>query len=393
MTNKSIPRQGHDVPPAMIYHHPGEIFLTAKAGSQVRPAAMLKAFKRLGYDVIEVVGTSAQRKAAIRHIDAELRRGRVFDFVYSESRSIPTLLTDPDRIPRAPCLDFDFFARMRQAGIPVGLFYRDIYWRFAMYNTMLPWYGRLVTRPLYRYDWWQYTRNVDHLFLPSQPIERYLPSRHFAGHCSALPPGVSLPQEGGGAVAEMSRTTPIPPLRMLYVGGVTPPAYDLTPMLDAVQQVDQVELTLCCRSAEWERMHAFYAPLLTDRVHVVHQAGSEVNDLYGGAHVFGMIRKEEEYLQIATPVKLFETLGHAVPVIISGKTEAARLVAAESMGWVADDVPAAVVTLNRLIQSPQLIAECRAHMMELRHQHTWEKRAEEVVAVLGGYRERMVPQR
>lgn len=392
MTNKSIPRQGHDVPPAMIYHHPGEIFLTAKAGSQVRPAAMLKAFKRLGYDVIEVVGTSAQRKAAIRHIDAELRRGRVFDFVYSESRSIPTLLTDPDRIPRAPCLDFDFFARMRQAGIPVGLYYRDLNWRFPHYRTMLPWYGRLVTRPLYRYDWWQYTRNVDHLFLPSQPIETYLPSRHFAGHCSALPPGVSLP-ESDGVTTVASSATPIPPLRMLYVGGVTPPVYDLTPMFEAVRQTAQVELTLCCRPAEWERIRSFYAPFLTERVHVVHRAGDELNALYRNHHIVGILWNLAEYLEVGTPVKLFETLGQALPVITTGKTEAARIVAAESMGWVADDVPAAVATLQRLIQSPQLIAECRAHMMELRHQHTWEKRAEEVVAVLGAYRARSLPER
>ena len=56
------------------------------------------------------------------------------NFLYSESSTMPTSLTEPHHMPTHPFLDFSFFYFCKRNGIKIGLFYRDIYWKFEIYK-------------------------------------------------------------------------------------------------------------------------------------------------------------------------------------------------------------------------------------------------------------------
>jgi glycosyltransferase involved in cell wall biosynthesis len=363
----------------MIFHHPGPVSMDARSGSQVRPWRLLQAFKSLGHEVEPIIGYGAERQQAMRRVLEDQSRGRRYDFVYSEARSIPTLLTEPHRLPRFPLLDFRFLRTLRNAGVPVGLFYRDVFWRFDMYRTMLPWLGRVTTVPLYWYDWYWYRRVVDHLFLPSMGMAPHLPTDWFADRCSALPPGALLPT----TECDRNDVTADPsPLRLLYVGGVKPPSYDLRPLLAVLKQTPDIFLTLCCRLPEWGECQSLYAPLLTDRVEIVHLSGDALADQYARSDVFGLLWEPGEYLDFAVPVKLFESVGYGLPILTLKGTEAARIVETEGLGWVVDDVGQARDQLLALCQDRGQLAAVGQHVLAARARHTWEQRARRVAETL-----------
>ena len=91
-----------------IFHYPGKVDSNPKVGSAVRPKMMLEAFKQIGYEVDEVTGSGKERKEKIKKIKKNIKNGTRYDFVYSESRNIPTLLSDDSHIPTHPLQDFSF---------------------------------------------------------------------------------------------------------------------------------------------------------------------------------------------------------------------------------------------------------------------------------------------
>jgi len=375
-----------DERPLIVFHHPGPVAPDGRTGSQVRPWQLLRAFSEEGYDVVPVVGFGAARQDQVRGVYRALNSDRRVAFVYSESRSIPTLLTEPDRLPRFPTMDFRFLRVMRMAGVPVGLFYRDVFWRFAMYRSMLSWSGRALTIPLYRYDWWWYQRVVDHLFLPSQGMAPHLPTSWPLNRISALPPGIRSASSSGLIEGSLRGRS----LQFLYVGGVRPPSYDLEPLLTLMRGLPGVRLTLCCRSEEWESVRPLYAALINDQIDVVHRTGKALRELYTNADLFSLVRQPHEYLDFAVPVKLFESVGFGLPILTLAGTEAARMVEKYDLGWVVEDTACVRPLVERLQCNPSLLAEKRAAVSRAQAQHTWGERVREVVSKLGQYDRRVL---
>ena len=96
----------------------------------MHPYKMIKAFEAIDVDLI--VGYGAERRKAINRIKRNVKHGKHYDFIYSESSTMPTLLTEKHHFPTYPFLDFGFFRWAKGNSIPIGLFYRDIYWKFPM---------------------------------------------------------------------------------------------------------------------------------------------------------------------------------------------------------------------------------------------------------------------
>lgn len=115
----------------LIFHIPLKIDRNDPSASQIRPQKLMTAFAELGWEMDVVEGSARDRKQQITKIKRKIRQGVHYDFVYSESSTMPTLLTEPHHLPTHPCLDFGFMAYCKRHGIPVGLFYRDIHWQYA----------------------------------------------------------------------------------------------------------------------------------------------------------------------------------------------------------------------------------------------------------------------
>lgn len=357
----------------MIYHVPYPLQFENPIGGAVRPVKMLRAFEQ-DFEVLVVQGDAATRRRAMGEALAALRRGERFDFCYSESSTMPTALTESHHLPTHPLLDFDFFRQLRSHGVPVGLFYRDIHWRFPMYrqSTSLP--KRMVAKAFYRFDLMAYGRVLDHLFLPSVEMAAHVPLPRQVT-VSALPPG----HEG----QPLGQTPPSHPLRVFYVGG-TKSNYRMGEFLAAVKATTQVSFTLCTREAEWQQAAVDYAEHLGPNLHVVHANGPNTAPYLAEANLAAVPTEPQEYWTFAAPLKVYEYIGHGLPIIASDGSLAGRFVAENGLGWaVRYDRGAFAELLARLDAQPHLVEEARERVLAVRDEHSWVGRAHEVARVLG----------
>lgn len=336
----------------------------------MRPRRMLDAFRQLGYDVVEVTGYTPERVPVMRRLARDIAAGRRFEFCYSESVTSPTALSDPRHLPLHPFADPAFFRALRRAGIPSGLFYRDVYWRFDAYREDVPLHKRAVAVPFYRFDLGWYERCLGIVYLPSLGMADAIP-RCARLRVEELPPGTDL---HGGELRLRDETDE---LRLLYVGSVTPPIYDVSPLLRAVDASDRVKLTLCCPESEGGVL-ASYGPRLLQHVDVHHVSGDALGALYEDSDVACIVMGPHPYRDFAMPVKLFEAIGRLTPSIANADTAAGRFVARNEVGWIFDDESDLKHLLDRLADHPALLGTKHSTLREVAPCNTWEARAETV---------------
>lgn len=82
-----------------IFHIPDYLDPDRASASQIRPRKMIKAFEQIGYRVDIVQGYGKQRKIKIEEIRRNVKYGVKYDFLYSESSTTPTLLTERHHLP------------------------------------------------------------------------------------------------------------------------------------------------------------------------------------------------------------------------------------------------------------------------------------------------------
>jgi len=354
----------------IIFHHPLPLNHNATSASGIRPLRMLEAFESLGYKIDTVTGYSAERKKSIQIIRRNIESGVKYDFVYSESSTMPTILTDSHHLPLNPLLDFNFFRFCKSSNIPIGLFYRDIYWMFDGYGKGLNPSKVFMAKLSYKYDLYSYRRYLTKLYLPSIEMGQYIPlisDKVFA----ALPPGHDIDSQDEG------RNDPSHKLKVFYVGGMSD-HYQMHTLFTVINQRNDVKLTLCTRESEWDAVKSEY-PELSENIKVVHKSGQDMQALMADSDIVSLFVKPQEYRSFAAPVKLYEYLGNRKPIIASHATLAGSFVAENKIGW---SLPYGENALNslfdELICSPEIIVDIKKQMNVIAESHTWEARAKQV---------------
>ncbi|SHI28948.1 Glycosyltransferase involved in cell wall bisynthesis [Actinomyces denticolens] len=360
--------------PRMIFHAPYPMEPNPTAASRLRPLRMRQAFEEIGYEVIDVSGTVTQRRAALRSLRRSLAGGERPDFLYSENSTQPNLLATSIRTGAAPLLDYSIMRLARRHRIPVGVFYRDAYWRVPALRGRGAY--RRCSDALQRVDLVGYRRNGVHFFLPSEPMSA-LVGLGARDSFSALPPA-----------GEPGRLLPLPPadeeLRLIYVGGLGG-HYDLDSFLTALSATPSVRLDLVTRPQQWERALAGDERLRSPAITAHHLSAGELEPLYASAQAAVLLVTPTDYWDIAVPVKLFEYLSYGRPVMATRGTEAGRIIEANGAGWVVDDDPRAIGDLlARLRDHPEEIAERAEAARRAASRNTWADRARAVAGVLTG---------
>ena len=202
-----------------IFHIPNS--LEGNYGSHVRPPKMLQGFRDLGYEVDVVMGYGKERKEAIKKIRKNIQRGIKYDFVYSESSTMPTLLTERHHLPTYPFLDFGFLKFCKKNGIKTGLFYRDIYWKFPEYKENVRGLRYIFAIFMYRYDLWQYERILEKFYVPNKKVAKYVARPRLEDKMEELPPGAE-PEETfiQDKEAYYAAEDGHEKLKLFYVGGI-----------------------------------------------------------------------------------------------------------------------------------------------------------------------------
>ncbi|MDN6793456.1 MAG: glycosyltransferase [Propionibacterium sp.] len=375
MTGPGPGRRGGSTGPDVVYHVPYPLDPSATSASGIRPVRMRDAFIDIGCRVWEVSGDAADRRRSMRAVRDHLRRGGRIGLAYSESATLPTLLTGPRHLPTHPFLDLGFLHWLGSHGVPVGLFYRDVYWRFPEYRERV---GALVssgTVPLYRLDLWAYRHSLTRLYLPSCQMAAHVPGIP-TSLTQALPPGCDI-------VPREHRQDP-GALRLLYVGGLNE-HYRVHRCVEAVARSGATTMVLCTRQDGWEALRGEYQSKLGGHTRVVHLSGAGLEPLYSEADVAVLAVEPQPYREFAVPFKLFEYIGHGIPVIATRGTLAGDMVQEHGLGWsVPYEVDALAALMGHLRDHPEEVAAAAARVAAAAPQHTWEARARQVVHDLAG---------
>jgi hypothetical protein len=205
---------------------------------------MAQAFRDIGTEVTLIAGVSAERRKMIREVKSRIRRGEKFDFLYMESNTEPTLLTDPHHLPTHPFLDYGFLKFVRKHGIPVGMFYCDMFWKFPFYGTELPGWKKKSALACYRYDLREYEKWLNIFYCPNAEVfPKVLGSEKLGRMARTLLPGAEdLPVS-----CDEARDFAERPLTVIYVGGITG-HYRIGELLKAV---GMTPLFWCCMTVRW----------------------------------------------------------------------------------------------------------------------------------------------
>lgn len=360
-----------------IFHIPFFIDINWPSGTNIRPLKMIKAFQSIGYEVDIVSGYGKERKENIDEIKRKIISGRKYDFLYSESSTEPTLLTEKNHLPSYPFLDFGFLSFCRKNAIPVGLFYRDIYWRFDLYNSV-PLMKRSIAKLFYKYDLKKYKNLLDVLYLPSLKMYDYMPI-DFDGKVEELPPAVD---ESPSIVEEINENQKNfktdGSLNIFYVGGISK-LYNIEKLFQAVSEANFCTLTVCCRKGEWESNKSIYEKYLNDRVEIIHKSGKELEPYFNKASLFSLFFEKSEYRNFAIPIKLFEYIENKKPIISVEGTSAGDFVYKNQIGWTIDyNVDDLKELLKQIYDNEKEYYTKVRNIENILPEHTWKARAKKV---------------
>lgn len=354
---------------AMIFHVPYPLNPDATSASGIRPVRMRRAFEALGYEVLEVSGKHPQRRSRIRDLKRLIRDGKRIDFVYSEASTQPTGLGEKVTAATSVTRDIGFLRFCRRAGIGVGLYYRDVYWRFPEYGTRMPrWYRSfLLTR--YRADLRGYRSAVDVLYLQSLRMAEHLPVAN-RGQVRTLPPGAERVEVGSPVSG---------PVSLLYVGGIGDAYYRMHEAFRGVGLAADARLVVCTRESEWRDVEAGYASVRGPESQVVHRSGEQLDELYADAHLGVLFMEPVAYRDFVLPFKLFEYVGRGKPIVATEGTLVGDFVTEHGIGWaVPYRAESLAELLDRLDADPEELHAMQERVRVLRESHSWEARAQQV---------------
>lgn len=350
--------------PKMIFHVPYPLDPTATSASGIRPVQMRLAFESVGYEVAEVSGDASERRSRIRALKKRMVAGESFEFVYSEASTKPTAMTESHSLPLHPFMDIAFLRFCKKRGLPVGVFYRDIYWDSPKYLETVPLPIAAVTRALYRHDLRRYRTAVSKIFVPSMRMAEVMPYTRIE-QCVALPPGSPATDS----------TVPNDGMSLLYVGG-TGSYYRMDQSIAGVEAAAGARLTICTRANEWEVVRDSYSGVLGRSTTVVHLSGAELEPLYSDAHLGMLFMEPIGYREFAAPMKMYEYLGHGKPIVATEGSLAGDFVTEQGVGWALPYTAESLsLLLTRLQDVPEEYDVARDRVLRVRQENTWEARA------------------
>jgi glycosyltransferase involved in cell wall biosynthesis len=362
----------------IIVYYPRKVSMSKISGGTIRPFEMISAFEETGFTVHKVVGDVSERKILINNLKQGIQTGNIKPaFVYMESTNLPLpLSTSGQKIP-AFYLDIKFLRWLKYKGFKIGLFYRDLYWKFNHW-----WRKQGIIRgsliwPLYYYELYNYVRIADIIFCPSAEFGKIIQKHRPAAICIPLPPGCSV--HSNLNIPKINTF-----LDILYVGGCTPPIYDLSIIFAACNILNKnVHFTVCTRRDEWHNVNSYYEKFIGDNVSVIHEEGLALKKRYLSTHVAIMPIKNDVYRDLAMPLKLFEAIGYCRPIIVGANCAAGRFVQENEIGWAADEsIQGLVDTFLLILKNPTIFYKITLNVKRLQDRHTWQERAKSVAHIM-----------
>lgn len=360
---------------SVLLYYPFQMAKNANSGSKLRPIEMYNAFRQWGVknniEILLLSGNSIERESLFKNW---LKSGKLDNllFCYMENQTIPLWLTDQGHIPKRPLIDLQVMKYLKKLNIPVGVFYRDVYWKF---DDLYPLKGpkKLVMQSIYKMEEKFYEKYCQVIFLPSDAMGNYVDIK---SKKVALPPGG---KERGQLTEQLNNNNP---KKGLYVGGINNEDYGLFLLLDAIKKANSEEevckLTIVCREDEFQTLPEEKKGLLRDlNVDVKHLSGKDLDLVYTEMDFAFIPRYKSTYNDFSVPVKLVEYLSNGLPVVATNCDAQREIIESGEYGLICEDE---VDSMSEAIQSMSKKATCfRDNIARtFLDNHSWFARVEKI---------------
>jgi glycosyltransferase involved in cell wall biosynthesis len=363
---------------SVLLYYPFQIAEHANSGSKLRPKEMHQAFinwgEQNGIEILLLSGSSDKRAELFERWQSEGKLNNLL-FCYMENQTIPLWLTDQGHIPKKPFIDTKVMNFLRRNDIPVGVFYRDVYWKF---NELYPLKGlkKTIMQMVYRMEERFYEKYCDIIFLPSDAMGSFVDINK---KMVSLPPGgnkrIILRNEDEKQLAQG-----------IYVGGINNEDYGLFLLLDALEIANHneniCELTIVCREDEYQKLPTDKKDRLNEMaVTLKHASGEALNEIYTEMDFAFIPRYKSTYNDFSVPVKLVEYLSNELPVIATNCEAQKQIIEDDQYGLICKDQ---AESMAKAIQ--EMANQSKVYRENIQStfvdKHSWVARVEKVAKTL-----------
>jgi glycosyltransferase involved in cell wall biosynthesis len=355
-----------------IFHIPWAANDECLVPSEIRPRRLIEALKSIGYDVDVVMGDAKQRKIAINRIKHRIAGGKKYDFLYSESSTLPTCLSEHHHYPIHPFLDFSFFSFCKKNSIPIGLFLRDIYWAFPSEYKRFTFIKEQVTTAFHRYDVSKYNQLLDVLFVPNMKMCKHIHGLRKSLPCIDLPAGTDLiecPEDKDRNIFS-------------YVGGISRQFRNVDALFDVFSKLPALKLIASFPERDWLKCSHHYHQKLSPNIEIVHLRGKELGQLYAKASYSLYFAHENSFSPFAMPYKLFEYISYETPIICNRNIAVGEFVEENQIGYTFNKDQNSLYNLLLSLPNEHDYEEKLHNIKSCKIANTWEIRAEQIAQTL-----------
>lgn len=328
-----------------------------ESGSSVRPKKIYKAFLEAGYEVFLIQGSRGQR---INQALKTLSSKKKYLFCYSETSVGPL---NP--------WDIFLYLILKIKKIPLGVFYRDFYWRVP---ELYPYKGIKGQYLILRHKF-------DLLILRIFPKVVFFSSKtaaswfNFKNFCP-LPPGC----ENFSQNLRFSNN-------FILVGSAAG-RYGTFIILEAFKEINKKQkrckLILVCRPHE-KYFFKNYFKFQNQWLEISTLSGESLKNVYKKSSWALVMLRRIPYNDIAMPVKMFEYLSYGLPVISSNCFEVEKFIKTHNIGLTfKDNKESFKEALLKVIDNKILWEGYRKNILKVTKKYSWKNKIKEIEKCLLG---------
>jgi len=354
----------------IIFHLPWDVNIDLSRTGYIRSSNLINAFESKNYNVDIVMGKAKKRKNQIDKIKDNIKKGKKYEFLYSESSTYPTVLSSGNKDAiRYPLLDFRFFSFCKKKKIKIGLFYRDIFWRFNTFSVSKHWLKKYYYQFLYKFDLNQYHKNVDILYMPSTKMVEYLPFK--LPIVKSLPPGCKINEK----ISDKDNKK----ISILYIGGIGG-HYKIHKLVKVISEKPKYNLTICCRKDSWEKNKKEYKKFLNSNINIVHLSGKDLYSLFKKNNIAVIFIEKLKYWDFVMPMKLYEYMSHHIPIIGTSNTSVGNFISENDIGWsIPYNEKSLIQLLEKIEDNYNILKEKQKNIKKILPDHSWDSRADQII--------------
>lgn len=341
-------------------------FDNIKSGSGVRPKEMYKAFKQLGIDIKLLEGQQNKRKKRKRKVE------EILDWL--EDSKPDLCYVEPPTGPFFNSIDLKLLKKVHKKGIPMGIFYRDTFWRFPKSWGIPLWKKKILTF-MHKRDLRVFINICDIIYFPGTK------GREVLGGFELKKTGLLPP---GGAEKTFAEDT-FSERNCIYIGG-TNEAYGGINLIRAFEHLnkDKIIATLTLISPETADFskNKYKFPWLNIKHTFDRQ---EIEECYRKATFAVIPFKKTPYMEIAIPIKLFEYIGYGLPVISTDCGEIAKVLREYDCGILCGDSYSEIAeAVSQATSDYDEYLRLKKNALKARKENRWVDRAQQVINDLKG---------